>query len=139
MTTAITTEAITTQVGRINPITGHMFTIDNATRARAARPDQLDPPRHPFVGRSFTFRPAMGFMPPGHLAPGMPRGGGSPGGFPGGGGGGFPGGPGGQPQGAPQAGGHQASNRLVGNPPFVYNGDPARTEEFLAHGSYIKE
>ena len=128
--TTITTEAITTQVGRINPITGHMFTINNATRARAARPDQLDPPRHPFVGRSFVFRPAMGFLPPGHLAPG---------GFPRGGGGGFPGGPGGQPQGAPQAGGHQASDRLVGNPPFVYNRDPARAEEFLAHGSYIKE
>ena len=46
---------------------------------------------------------------------------------------GGPGGPGGhQPQGAPQAGGHQASDRLVGNPPFVYNGNPTHAEEFLA-------
>ena len=133
MGTAVTTEAITMQVGRINPTTGHMFTIDNAARARAAGPDQPDPPRHPFVGRSFAFRPPMGFPPPGHPAPRMP--GGPPGGgFPGGGGGGgFPGGPGGNPpQGAPQGGGHQPSDRLVSNPLFIYNGDPACTKEFLA-------
>ena len=100
MSTAITTEAITTQVGRINPATGHMFTIDDATQARAAGPDQPDPPRHPFVGRSFSFHPATGFPLLGHPSPRMPGGGGPPGGFPGGGGGGFPGGPGGP-------GGHQ--------------------------------
>lgn len=33
MSTAVTTEAITTQVSRINPVTGHMFTIDDAARA----------------------------------------------------------------------------------------------------------
>ena len=99
MSTAITTEAITTQVGRIDPTMGHMFTTDDAARARATGPDRPNPPRHPFVGQSFSFRPAMGFPPPGHPASRMP-GGGPPGGFPGRGGGGFPGGPGGP-------GGHQ--------------------------------
>ena len=135
MSTEVATEMITANVGRIDPVMGHMFTIDDAARARAEGPDRPDPPRHPFVGRSFALRPATGFPLPGHPIPrGPPRGfPGSGGGFPGGGGGGGPGGPGGhQPQAVPQAGGHQASDRLVGNPPFVYNGDPARAEEFLA-------
>ena len=79
----------------------------------------------------------MGFPLPGHPAPGLPGRGpprghpGGGGGFPGGGGGGgFPGGP--HILGIPQAGGHQLSDKLVGNPPFMNNGDPARVEEFLA-------
>ena len=76
----------------------------------------------------------MGFPPPGHpifRPPGgsPPRGGGG-GGFPGGGGGGFPGGgPVAQP--VNLQGGHQG-DQLVGNAPFIYNGDPKRAEEFMA-------
>ena len=47
MSTTITTEAITTQVGRIDPSMGHMFTTKDAAQARAAGPDVPDPPRHP--------------------------------------------------------------------------------------------
>ena len=78
----------------------------------------------------------MGFPPPGHPVFRPPRGS-PPGGggrFPGGGGGGFPGGgnPGGHiPQhGNPQGG--PPGDWLVGNTPFVYNGDPKRAEEFMA-------
>ena len=124
MSTAIATETITAQVGTIDPNTGRMFTTDDAARARAAGPDRPDPPHNPWVGRSFTFRPPVGFPPPGHPIF-RPPGGGNPGG-----GGGFPGGPGGPippPPGAPHP-----TDKLVGNAPFVYNGDPKRAEEFFA-------
>ena len=78
----------------------------------------------------------MGFPPPGHpiFRPprGNPPGGGGGGGFPGGGnpGGGGSGFPGGGGPANPQ-GGHQG-DQLVGNAPFIYNGDPTRAEEFMA-------
>ena len=115
-----------------------MFTTDDAAAARAAGPDQPDPPSHPWVRRTFNLRPPMGFPPPGHPifrppSGGPPRGGGG-GGFPGEGGGGFPGGgnPGGHvpQQGNPQGG--PPGDRLIGNTPFIYNGDPKRAEEFMA-------
>ena len=142
MSTAVITEAVTAQIGTIDQNTGRMFTTDDATVARAAGPDRPDPPSHPWVRRTFNFRPPTGFPPPGHpifQPPGgdPPRGGGG-GGFPGGGGGfpggggggGFPGGgnPGGH---IPQQGG-PPGDRLVGNAPFIYNSDPKRAEEFMA-------
>ena len=137
MSTAVITEAVTAQIGTIDQNTGRMFTTDDAAAARAAGPDRPDPPTHPWVRRTFNFRPPTGFPPPGHpiFRPpgGNPPGGGGGGGFPGGGnpggGGGFPGG-GGPIQGNPQGG--QAGDRLVGNAPFIYNGDHKRAEEFLA-------
>ena len=138
MSTAVITEAVTAQIGTINPETGRMFTTDDAAAARAAGPDRPDPPTHPWVRRTFNLRPPMGFPPPGHpifrppggSPPGRGGGGGFPGGGnPGGGGGGFPGG-GGPIQGNPQGG--PPGDRLVGNAPFIYNGDHKRAEEFLA-------
>ena len=138
MSTAVITEAVTAQIGTIDPNTGRMFTTDDAAAARAAGPDQPDPPNHPWVRRTFNFRPPLGFPPPGHPVfrppggspPGRGGGGGFPGGGnPGGGGGGFPGG-GGPIQGNPQGG--PPGDRLVGNAPFIYNGDHKRAEEFLA-------
>ena len=138
MSTAVITEAVTAQIWTIDPNMGRMFTTDDAAAARAAGPDRPDPPSHPWVCRTFNLRPPMGFPPPGHpmfRPPGgspPPRGGGG-GRFPGGGnpggggGGGFPGGPAqGHPQGGPPG------DRLVGNAPFIYNGDPKRAEEFMA-------
>ena len=55
MSIAVATKTITAQVGMIDPNMGHMFTTDNAARARAAGPDRPDPPQNPGVGRSFTF------------------------------------------------------------------------------------
>ena len=80
------------------------------------------PPGHPI------FRPPGGSPPGGRGGGGLPGGGnpGGGGGFPGGGGPGGPGGPAANPQ-----GGHQG-DRLVGNAPFIYNGDPKRAEEFMA-------
>ena len=138
MSTAVITEAVTTQIGTIDPNTGRMFTTDDAAAARAAGPDRPDPPTHPWVRRTFNLRPPMGFPPPGHpifrppggSPPGRGGGGGFPGGGnPGGGGGGFPGG-GGPMQGNPQGG--PPGDRLVGNAPFIYNGDHKRAEEFMA-------
>ena len=134
MSTAVITEAVTAQIGTIDPQTGRMFTTDDAAAARAAGPNRPDPPTHPWVRRTINLRPPMGFPPPGHpiFQPrGGPPGGG---GFPGGGGGGFPGGgnPGGNvPQlGHPQGG--PPGDRLIGNAPFIYNGDPGKAEEFMA-------
>ena len=140
MSTAVITEAVTTQIGTIDQNTGRMFTTDDAAAIRAAGPDQPDPPTHPWVCRTFNLRPPIGFPPPGHpiFRPpgGNPPGGGGGGGNPGGGGG-FPGGgggfPGGGPEGpVPQQGGGHPGDRLVGNTPFIYNGDPKRAEEFMA-------
>ena len=122
MSTAVITEAVTAQIGAIDSDTGRMFTTDDAAAIRAARPDQPDPPSHPWVRRTFNFHPPLGFPLPGHpiFRP--------PAGNPGGGGGGFPGG---RPiQGNPQGG--PPGDRLVGNAPFTYNGDHKRAEEFLA-------
>ena len=135
MATATTTEAIATQVGRINPLTGHMFTANDAAQAHAAGPDQPDPPA---IGRSFTFAPARGFPPPGHAVPRRPQtvgGGRFPGGGgPPGGGGGFPGGgfpiPGGPAPGQPLGG--IPNDKLIGNAPPTYNGDPKKAKEFLS-------
>ena len=99
MSTAVITEAVTAQIGTIDPNTGRMFTTDDAAAARAAGPDQPDPPSHPWVRRTINLRPPTGFPPPGHpiFRPpgGSPPGRGGGGGFPGGGnpggGGGFPG------------------------------------------------
>ena len=138
MSTAVITEAPVAQIGTIDPNTRRMFTTDDAAAARAAGPDRPDPPSHPWVRRTFNLRPPLGFPPPGHPVfrpPGgsPPRGGGGSrfpgGGTPGGGGGGFPGG-GGPIQGNPQGG--SLGDRLVGNAPFIYNGDPRRAEEFMA-------
>ena len=53
MSTAVITEAPAAQLGTIDPNTGRMFTTDDAAAARAAGPDQLDPPSHPWVRRTF--------------------------------------------------------------------------------------
>ena len=144
MSTAVITEAVTAQIGTIDPSTGRMFTTDDAAAIRAAGPDQPDPPNHPWVRQTFNLHPPMGFPLPGHPVFQPPQrnplgggggfpggGGGGPpgGGFPGGGGGGFPGG-GGPIQGNPHGG--PPGDRLVGNAPFIYNGDPKRAEEFMA-------
>ena len=115
---------------------GQMFTTNDAARARAVGPDRPDPPRNPWVRRSFTFWPPIGFPPPGHPIfwppGGNPPGGGGRGRYPGGGnlGGGFPGGPGGPIPLMPGA--PHPTNKLVGNAPFVYNRDPKKAEEFFA-------
>ena len=144
MSTAVITEAVTAQIGTIDPNTGQMFTTDDAARARAAGPDQPDPPTHPWIRRTFNLQQPRGFPPAGHpfIRPpgGTPPGGGGGGGFPqgnhpGGGGGGNPGGGGGgNPEGVggnlPQGG--PPGDRLIGNAPFIYNGDPKRAEECMA-------
>ena len=141
MSAAVITEVVMAQIGNIDQNTERMFTTDDAAAARAAGPDRPDPPTHPWVRRTFNLCPPMGFPPPGHpifRPPGgsPPRGrggGGFPGGGdPGGGGGRFTGGgnPGGLAQGNPQGG--PQGDRLVGNAPFIYNGDPKRAEEFMA-------
>ena len=138
MSTAVITEAVTAQIGTIDQNTGRMFTTDDAAAAQAAGPDQPDPPTHPWVRRTFNLRPPMGFpllghpifRPPGGSPPGRGGGGRFPGGGNPGGGGGFPGGGPIPPQGNPQGG--QPGDRLVGNAPFIYNGDPKRAEEFMA-------
>ena len=66
MSVAVATETITAQVGTIDPNTGCMFTTDDAAQARAAGPDRPDLPRNPWVGRSFTLQPPIGFPPPRH-------------------------------------------------------------------------
>ena len=64
--TAVTTEAITAQIGRIHPQTGHMFTLDDAAIYRARMADQPDPPTNPWSGRGIPLAPARGFPDPGH-------------------------------------------------------------------------
>ena len=139
MSTAVVTEEVAAQIGTIDQSTGRMFTTDDAAAAWAAGPDRPDPPSHPWVRRTFNLQPPMGFPPPGHpifRPPGgnPPSRGGGGGGFPGGGnpggGGGRGGFPGGPVQGHPQGG--PPGDRLVGNAPFIYNGDPKRAEEFMA-------
>ena len=139
MSTTVITEAVTAQISTIDPNTGQMFTTDDAARARAASLDQPDPPTHPWIRRTFNLQQPIGFPPAGHpfirQPGGTPPGGGGGGGFPhrnhpgggGGRGGGNPGGLGGNP---PQGG--PPGDRLIGNAPFIYNGDPKRAEEYMA-------
>ena len=106
-----------TQVGRIDPNTGHMTTDDDVALYRAIGPDRGDPP-NPFPGRGFPIRP-----------PGGPPHGGPPGGPPGGGG---PPNPGGAvPPILPAARNNTGSDKLVGNPPSIFTGERPQAEQFL--------
>src|ERR1700677_4621331 len=117
------------QIGTINPITGHMLTEDDVAVHRAVGPDRADPPSNPASDR-YPRRPYGGGLPSG----GPP--GGIGGGPPGGGGGGPPGGGGGR--GSPGAnlaplpglGAQRGSDKLIGNPPSIFNGDKSKSEEF---------
>ena len=116
------------QVGTINPITGHMVTEDDVAVNRAVGPDRADPPSHP--NDRFTRRPYGGGLPsggpPGGLGGGPPGGGG--GGPPGGGGG--AGSPGANLAPLPGPDAPRGSDKLIGNPPSVFNGDKTKSEEF---------
>jgi hypothetical protein len=126
--------------GTINQRTGHID-ADNVALYRAIGPDQPDPPS---TGGRRSNPPRIPF---GWIR--LPMGG-PPGGFLGGGflGGGFPGGGplgGGFPGGGPPAGGPPApvplpptpvvprgrGDKLVGNPPLIFNGDQSKAEEFI--------
>ena len=110
------------QVGTIDPNTGHMLTEDDVAVNRAIGPDQADPPSRPASDR-YPRRPYGGGLPSG----GPPGGGEAPRrrGPPIGGGGGSPG-----ANLAPLPGQGRGSNKLIGNPPSIFNGDKSRSEEF---------
>ena len=114
MSQTITAQA---QVGTINPITGHMVTDDDVAVNRAIGPDRADPPS----SDRFTRRPYGGGLPSG----GPP--GGFSGGPPGGGGAGSPG-ANLAPLPGPEA--PRGSDKLIGNPPSIFNGDKTKSEEF---------
>ena len=114
------------QVGTIDPNTGHMLTEDDVAVNRAIGPDRADPPSHPASDR-YSRRPYGGGLPRGGPPGGIPTG------PPGGGGGGPPGGGGGGSPGvnlAPLPGQGRGSDKLIGNPPSVFNGDKSKSEEF---------
>ena len=119
MTETQTTTA-TIREGAINPLTGHMYTNDDVAAFRALQPDHPDPPTQ-FTGRGFPIRSARSH---GGGNPGIP--GGVP---PGGGGGG--GGGGGVPPVAPAQPTAHGEDKLIGNPPFIFNGDRTKSEEFM--------
>ena len=126
MTETQTTTA-TIREGAINPLTGHMYTNDDVAAFRALQPDHPDPPTRFFQGPGFPVRAAR---TPGGGNPGIP------GGVPPGGGGGGRGGGGGGGGGAPNpaAPGQQAniSDKLIGNPPFIFTGDQMKSEAFMS-------
>ncbi|KAH9164703.1 hypothetical protein EDB89DRAFT_2077789 [Lactarius sanguifluus] len=94
----------------INPSTGHQMTADNAALMRAIGPDEPDPP-------------GGGGGPPGE-GPGR--------GHPHGGGGGGPPGGGGFPGIAPIGNPPRSSDRLLGNPPMIFNGNRTKALQFRA-------
>ena len=110
-----------TQVGTIDPITGHMLTEDDVAVNRAVGPDRADPPSCQPSDR-YPRRPYGGGLPSG----GPP--GGGHGGPPGGGGG--RGSPGANLAPLPGIGTPRGSDKLIGNPPIVFNGDKSKSEEF---------
>src|SRR6202453_1725662 len=116
------------QVGTINPLTGHMITEDNVAVNRAVGPDRADPPSHP-ASEMHTRRPYGGGLPSG----GPPGGGGGP---PGGGGG--AGTPGVNLAPLPGLGAPRGSDKLIGNPPSIYNGDKSKSEEFSTQWQLYK-
>src|ERR1700677_2672884 len=141
MSQTITMQA---QVGTIDPNTGHMLTNDDVAVNRAIGPDRADPPS----GR-FSTRPFGGGLPRGPPGNGgdLPGGGGGPpggGGGPPGGGGGPPGGGGGAGSPGvnlaplPRIGAPRGSDKLIGNPPTVYNGDKSKSEEFSTQWQLYK-
>src|ERR1700677_4194972 len=125
MSQTITMQA---QVGTIDPITGHMLTEDDVAVNRAEGPDRADPPSHAASNRH-TRRPYGGGLssggPPGGFGGGPPGGGG--GNPPGGGGGGSPGA---NLAPLPGPGAPRGSDKLIGNPPSIFNGDKSKSEEF---------
>src|SRR6202453_4618719 len=128
MSQTITMQA---QVGTINPNTGHMGTEDDVAVNRVIVPDRADPP-----SGGPSRRPYGGGLPGG----GPPGGGGGPpgggGGPPGGGGGG--GSPGVNLAPLPRIGAPRGSDKLIGNPPTVYNGDKSKSEEFSTQWQLYK-
>jgi hypothetical protein len=149
------TMPVLSQVGVINPETGHMTTEDDVALYQANLSDRPDPPSGGQQVRRFLSdqNTLYGGVPPAPdtSLPGRgPPTGGFPGGpFPGWGppGGGPPGwGPpgGGPPRGGPPGGGPpgggpppplpvqmQGTDKLVGNPPHVFTGDRTKSEEFI--------
>jgi hypothetical protein len=129
---------VLSQVGVINPKTGHMTTEDDVALYRANFSDRPDPPSGGLRVRRFLLdqNTLHGGMPPAPDANIL--GGGPPtGGFPGGG---FPGwgppGGGGPPRGGmpplpPAPIPIQGTDKLVGNPPHIFTGDRTKSEEFI--------
>jgi hypothetical protein len=146
---------VLSQVGVINPETGHMTTEDNIALYRANLSDQPDPPSAgPRVRRFLSDQNTLYGGVPAAPDANIPRGGPPAGGFPGGGfpgwgppdggppdggppGGGPPGG--GPPGGGPPGGGPpppapipmQGTDKLVSNPPHIFTGDRTKSEEFI--------
>ena len=121
MSTMVTANALTAQIGRIDSNMGHKFTAEDAAQYWAMGVDRSDPPHNPWVGWWITTNQAGGLPPP-ELP--LPRRGG-----------GISGGGRGNPH--PPQGGQQPgntphlSNNLVGNPPFKFNGNKSKSEEFM--------
>jgi hypothetical protein len=124
------TMPVLSQVGVINPETGHMTTEDDVALYRANLSDQPDPPSGGQQVRRFLSdqNTLYGGVPP---APDTSLSGRGPpaGGFPGGA---FPrwGPPGGGPPPPPPVQ-MQGTDKLVGNPPHVFTGDRTKSEEFI--------
>jgi hypothetical protein len=144
------TMPVLSQVGVINPETGHMTTEDDIALYRANLSDRPDPPSggqqvRRFLSDQNTLYRGVPPAPDASLPGRGPPAGGFPGGaFPRWGppGGGPPGwGPpgGGPPGGGPPRGGPppplpvqmQGTDKLVGNPPHVFTGDRTKSEEFI--------
>jgi hypothetical protein len=130
------TMPVLSQVGVINPETGHMTTEDNVALYRANLLDRPNPPStEPRVWRFLSEQNMLyGGVP--RTPDANPPGRGPPmGGFPGGG---FPGwgppGGGGPPGGVPPPPAPiqmQGTDKLVGNLPHIFTGDRTKSEEFI--------
>jgi hypothetical protein len=136
---------VLSQVGVINPETGHMTTEDDVALYQANLSNRPDPPSREHRVRRFlsdqnTLYGGVPAAPDGNRrGRGLPTGGFPGGEFPGWGppGGGPPGG--GPPGGGPPGGGPpppppvqmQGTDELVGNPPHIFTGDRTKSEEFI--------
>jgi hypothetical protein len=136
---------VLSQVGVINPETGHMTTEDDIALYQANLSNRPDPPSREHRVRRFlsdqnTLYGGVPAAPDGNRrGRGLPTGGFPGGEFPGWGppGGGPPGG--GPPGGGPPGGGPpppppvqmQGTDELVGNPPHIFTGDRTKSEEFI--------
>jgi hypothetical protein len=140
---------VLSQVGVINPETGHMTTDDDVALYQANLSDRPDPPSagqrvRRFLSDQNTLYGEAPAAPDANIAGGgPPTGGFLGGGFPGWGppGGGGPPGGRGPPGGGPPGGGGapnppapipmQGTDKLVGNPPHIFTGDRTKSKEFI--------